>query len=154
MSVRSFSTSASSIASRRVTANSLLRVSQACETLLEGFNKGQAAALRSCLVPRDRALSVSKRNGAAHWRSPPTEGGVSEVPPRDFLPPVRTGPYLGIVSLCDQSAVSPRAEATCDACIHPHLVLRIVPLGEMIYVEQGIRVRATMCRMGFVAHRL
>ncbi|CAM9482053.1 unnamed protein product [Ectocarpus sp. 12 AP-2014] len=51
----------SGVASRS-TGNSLLRVSQACETLLSGFNSGKAAAVGSCVVSRKHAVTVSERD--------------------------------------------------------------------------------------------
>lgn len=52
-------------AASRSTGNSLLRVSQACETLKDGFNSGKAAAVRSCLVSRTHAVAVSELSDAA-----------------------------------------------------------------------------------------
>ena len=59
-------------AARRSVGDSLLRISQACETLVAGYKSGQAAAVRSCLVSRERAMSVS------------------ELESRDLLHPVRS----------------------------------------------------------------
>lgn len=42
--------------------DALLRVSQACETMLAGFHSGQAAAMRTCLTSRQHAMSLSERN--------------------------------------------------------------------------------------------
>lgn len=63
---------------RRAAGDSLLRISQACETLVAGFNSGQTAAARSCMASRDRAISI----------------GVLNSP--DLLPPVRETLYSPI----------------------------------------------------------
>lgn len=69
-------------AAGRSTGNSLLRVSQACETLKDGFNSGKAAAIRSCLVSRTHAVAVSERS---------TEhDDTAGRGPSDALLPVRT----------------------------------------------------------------
>ena len=75
-------------AARRSTGNSLLRVSQACETLLAGFNSGQAAAVRSCLVSREHAVSVSERSSGGGIGTKAT--GTSSTP-IELLLPVRGG---------------------------------------------------------------
>lgn len=91
MAGRSFATSAASKAAHHAKGDSLLRVAHACETMLAGFESGQASALRSCLVSKERAISVSELNGAAPPRSSSSDEGIWE-PPRDLVPPVRDEP--------------------------------------------------------------
>ena len=74
-------------AASRTTGNSLLRVSQACETLKDGFNSGKAAAVRSCLVSRAHAVAVSERQAEQHSSGRDTAGRGPG--PSDALLPVR-----------------------------------------------------------------
>ncbi|CAM9403379.1 unnamed protein product [Scytosiphon promiscuus] len=69
----------------RSTGNSLLRISQACETLLAGFNSGKAATVKSCLISRQHALSVSERNGL---------GGELQRGPGEESQPGSTDPLI------------------------------------------------------------
>lgn len=74
-------------AASRSTGNSLLRISQACETLLAGFNSGKAATVRSCLISRQHALSVSEGAAAGeHVKGPGEEPQQASIDP---LIPVR-----------------------------------------------------------------
>lgn len=95
--VRSFSTAMSSGAAScsrsngsRPTGDSLLRISQACETLLAGFYSGQATGLRSCLVSRDRAASFAERNSNSSSGRQAGQGIQRDLNlSGDYLPPVR-----------------------------------------------------------------
>ncbi|CAM9607308.1 unnamed protein product [Ectocarpus sp. 12 AP-2014] len=76
----------SGVASRS-TGNSLLRVSQACETLLSGFNSGKAAAVGSCVVSRKHAVTLSERAGDVD-KGP--EGEARHTGPSDHLLPLES----------------------------------------------------------------
>lgn len=75
-------------AASRSTGNSLLRVSQACETLKDGFNSGKAAAVRSCLVSRAHAVAESERNRNGNAENSRDTAGRG-LGPGDALLPVR-----------------------------------------------------------------
>lgn len=92
---------ARSRSSAATTVDSLLRVSQACETLLAGFESGQAVTVKSCLVFGDRDVAVSdaaRRNSS--FSSQGTAGGDRRpLPPRDFLPRVSIGIFWMYIRL-------------------------------------------------------